>query len=86
MQCFYNFHAFYPRGIVTVKCFIVRSEQLHDRVKFLLVRSINATLHKRVKDLVPKRYRFTLQSTLFEEKDQDIGQVITEASHPDCLT
>lgn len=37
-----------------------------------LVRSINSTLHKRIKDLIPKRYRFTLQSNLFEEKDQDI--------------
>lgn len=42
---------------------------------WVLVRSINATLHKKIKDLVPKRYRFTLQSTLFEEKDQDIGSV-----------
>ena len=42
---------------------------------FVSVRSINATLHKKIKDLVPKRYRFTLQSTLFEEKDQDIGTV-----------
>ena len=40
-----------------------------------LVRSINATLHKKIKSIVPKRYRFTLQSTLFEEKDQDIGTV-----------
>ena len=42
---------------------------------FVSVRSINATLHKKIKDLVPKRYRFTLHSTLFEEKDQDIGSV-----------
>ena len=46
-----------------------------NRNNWVLVRSINATLHKKIKDLVPKRYRFTLQSTLFEEKDQDIGTV-----------